>query len=193
MITVEKRLSYQKLSDLELITLYKQSEDQQVLATLYQRYSDLVFGVCLKYLKNVDDAMDAGIDIYEQLVKKVAKHEIENFKGWLHTLSRNHCLMKFRSEKNKRIVELPEDLMQIEEAVHLNSEMGKETQIKELEGCIERLNIDQRKVVELFYIQEKCYNEIVEETGIPWNTVRSQIQNARRNLKICMEEHVNKQ
>lgn len=193
MHTVEKRLPYQQLSDTELIALYKQSEDQQVLAILYQRYADLVFGVCLKYLKNVDDAMDAGTDIYEQLVKKVAKHEIENFKGWLHTLSRNHCLMKFRSEKNKRMVELPENLVQIEEAVHLNSEMGKEIQFKELEGCIERLNTDQKRVVELFYIQEKCYNDIVNETGIPWNTVRSQIQNARRNLKICMEEHVNKQ
>ncbi len=172
---------------------YKKTGDQVLLATLYQRYSDLVFGVCMKYLKDPDAAADAGLDIYEELVTKVLKHEIEYFKGWLHTLTRNHCLMKLRSQKNKRTVDLPDHLMQTEETVHLNGVMEKEDQFNRLEGCIEQLNPEQKKVVQLFYLEEKCYNDITSITGLEWNMVRSHIQNGRRNLKLCMEQHGKRQ
>ena len=56
---------------------YKKTSDQQPLAVLYQRYTDLVFGVCLKYLKEAELAKDASLDIYEELVTKVKKHEVE--------------------------------------------------------------------------------------------------------------------
>jgi hypothetical protein len=35
----------------------------------------------------------------------------------------------------------------------------------------------------------KCYNEIVSQTGMDWNRVRSLVQNGRRNLKICMDKN----
>ena len=183
------RSTYNQLPDQELVASYKQTADQHLLATLYQRYADLVFGVCLKYLKDADAAADAGLDIYEELVQKVLKHEIEYFKGWLHTLTRNHCLMKLRGQKNKRTIDLPENLMQMEETVHLNGILEKEARFTELEECLEQLVPDQKKVVQLFYLDQKCYNDIVSITGLEWNTVRSHIQNGRRNLKICMEQH----
>jgi len=180
---------YKNMADYELVALYKQTSNQEYLAVLYQRYADLVFGVCFKYLKNADAAADAGLDIYEQLVQKVLKHDIEIFKGWLHTLSRNHCLMQLRSQKNKYTVELPDHLMQLEETVHLNGIMAKEAHLNQLEGCLDLLKPDQQKVVRLFYLEEKCYQDISKETDLEWNKVRSLIQNGRRNLKICMEEH----
>jgi RNA polymerase sigma-70 factor (ECF subfamily) len=169
------------------VQLYKQHGDQRYLATLYQRYADLVFGVCLKYLKDSEAAADAGLDIYEELVQKLLKHEVTHFKAWLHTLTRNHCLMKLRSAKGKRIVELPEHLMQSDEAVHLNGVLEKEAHLTQMEKCLEQLNSDQQKTVRLFYLEEKCYNDIVAITGLEWNMVRSHIQNGRRNLKNCME------
>ncbi|MEO7309169.1 MAG: sigma-70 family RNA polymerase sigma factor [Chitinophagaceae bacterium] len=180
---------YKQLEDIELVLLYKQTTDQNLLATLYSRYADLVFGVSLKHLKDPDAAADAGLDIYEELVHKVLKHEIGYFKGWLHTLTRNHCLMKLRSQKNKRTVDLPNHLMQTEDAMHLSAALEKEGQLSRLEACIEHLNSDQKKVVQLFYLEEKCYNDITSITGLEWNMVRSHIQNGRRNLKICMDQH----
>ena len=181
--------TYQQLPDDELVQQYKQQKDQQLLAVLYQRYSGLVFGVCLKYLKDAEAAADASLDIYEELVQKVVKYEIDNFKGWLHTLTRNHCLMKLRSGKGKQTVELPEAVMQSEETVHLEEVMEKEANLTQLEACIDKLIAEQKQVVQLFYLQEKCYNDITTLTGLPWNTVRSHIQNGRRNLKICMEQY----
>lgn len=181
--------TYQQLPDETLVQQYKQLKDQQFLAILYQRYNGLIFGVCLKYLKDPEASADASLDIYEELIQKVLKYDIDNFKGWLHTVTRNHCLMKLRSGKNKHLVELPEHLMQIEETVHLNGVMEKEAHLTQLENCIEKLNSEQRQVVQLFYLQEKCYNDITQQTGLPWNVVRSHIQNGRRNLKICMDQH----
>ena len=182
-----KNISSGKLTDAELILAYKQSGNINVIGDLYQRYMDLVYGVCLKYLKNPENAQDSVIAIFEELPGKLQKHEVENFKAWLYTLSKNHCLMRLRSEKRQIVVNVDVELMQSEENVHLNGELDKEANFKKLDYCLGQLQDEQRKVIELFYLQGKCYNEIAELTGMEWNTVRSYIQNGRRNLKLCMD------
>jgi RNA polymerase sigma-70 factor (ECF subfamily) len=186
-VTFLKNISNNSLTDAELVLGYKAAGDLHVLAQLYQRYMDLVYGVCLKYLKNPEQAKDAVMQIFEELIEKLKKHEVENFRGWLYQLAKNHCLMQLRSRKNLRTVEVPPSLMQSEENVHLNGVLEKEENFKQLEYCLDTLSEDQRKAVQLFYIEGKCYNEIVELMGQNWNQVRSFIQNGRRNLKICME------
>ena len=182
-----KNISSGKLSDAELVLAYKQSGDVNLVGTLYQGYMDLVYGVCLKYLKNPENAQDSVISIFEELVTKLQKHDVDNFKAWLYTLAKNHCLMRLRSEKRQIVVNVDVELMQSEENVHLNGELEKEENFKKLDYCLGQLQEEQRKVIELFYIQGKCYNEIAELTGMEWNQVRSYIQNGRRNLKLCMD------
>lgn len=180
-------ISRGSLTDEELILRYKQSGDQNLVGELYQRYMDLVYGVCLKYLKQAENAQDSVIAIYEELTGKLLKHEVENFKAWLYTLAKNHCLMRLRSEKKNQTVNFDVELVQSEENVHLNGELDKEENFRKLDYCIGQLQSDQKRTIELFYLQGKCYNEIAEMTGLEWNKVRSFIQNGRRNLKICME------
>jgi len=185
-----KNISHNSLSDKELVTLYKESEDLSVLGELYQRYMELVFGVCLKYFKETERAKDAVMQVFEELVSKLKKHEVDNFRGWLHQVAKNHCLMQLRTPKNLKTVEFKTDLVQNEENVHLNGVLEKEENFKKLEYCIGTLTSEQQEAIRLFYLEEKCYNEIVEITGQEWNQVRSFIQNGRRNLKICMEKEV---
>ena len=189
-----KNISPTNQSDTELVLLYRNSGDLKVLGELYQRYMELVYGVCLKYLKDPELAQDAVMQIFEELVSKLKKHEVENFRGWLHQVSKNYCLMQLRTPKNLKTVALPPLLMQNEEDVHLNGVMEKEENFRKLEKCIASLPDEQRTMIKLFYIDGKCYNEIVEITGLEWNHVRSSIQNGRRNLKLCMEkkETINK-
>ncbi len=175
-------------SDAELVSLYRSGGDLTVLSQLYQRYMDLVYGLCINYLKDAETAKDAVISIYEELVVKLKQHEVSNFKSWLYTLSRNHCLMQLRKEKGKRTVEIADDFMQNSELPHLDEVKAKEVQLTSMEDCLEKLVAEQKTCVTLFYLQGKCYNEITELTGIDWNKVRSYIQNGRRNLKLCMEE-----
>jgi RNA polymerase sigma-70 factor (ECF subfamily) len=183
-----KNISHPSLTDKELVALYKQSEDMAVLGELYQRYMDLVYGVCLKYFKDPERAKDSVMNIFEELVSKLKKHEVDNFKSWLYQVAKNHCLMQLRTPKNLKTVEISPQLMQSEENVHLNGVLEKEENLKKLEFCLGTLSDDQRKAIQLFYFEGKCYDEIVEMTGQDWNQVRSFIQNGRRNLKNCMEK-----
>lgn len=185
-----RNISHTSLADQELVARYKESGDMSVLGELYQRYMDLVYGVCLKYFKEPETAKDSVMQIFEELVSKLKKHEVENFRGWLHQVAKNYCLMQLRTPKNMKTVEFKSELMQSEETVHLNGVLEKEENFKKLESCLGTLAEKQREAIRLFYLEGKCYNEIVEITGEEWNQVRSLIQNGRRNLKICMDGKV---
>jgi RNA polymerase sigma-70 factor (ECF subfamily) len=172
--------------DTALIEQYKTSGSLAVLGELYQRYMDLVYGVCLKYLREPEDAKDGVLNIFEELVIKLKKHDVDNFKGWLCQVTKNHCLMKLRKQKTLP-VNIDLSFMQSEENIHLDDELEKEENFKQMQYCLGQLNEQQRRVIELFYLNKKCYKEISEATTIEINKVRSFIQNGRRNLKICME------
>lgn len=159
-----------------------------ILGELYQRYMELVYGVCLKYFKEPERSKDSVMLIFEELVTKLKKHEVDNFRGWLHQLAKNHCLMQLRTPKNLKTVEFKTELVQSEENVHLNGVLEKEENFKKLEYCLGTLIDEQRECIRLFYLEGKSYNEIVDLNGLEWNQVRSLIQNGRRNLKICMDK-----
>lgn len=175
-------------TDAVLVARYQQSRDVAVLADLYQRYMDLIYGVCLKYLPDGEQAKDAVMNIFEELVQKLPNHQVDNFKAWVYTVAKNHCLMQLRSRKNIKITELSPVFVQTDENLHLNGVPEKEQQLQSMEYCLKTLPAEQKQCVELFYLQGKSYNEIVEATGFDWKQVRSFIQNGRRNLKICMEK-----
>jgi RNA polymerase sigma-70 factor (ECF subfamily) len=149
---------------------------------------DLLYAVCLKYLKDPETAKDAVMAIFEELISKLLKHEVSNFKGWVYVVAKNHCLMLLRSQRQMPLVH-DQEIMQLTENLHLNGVLDKEKHLVQLEKCMETLSPDQKQTVQLFYLQEKCYKEIAGITHTEWNKVRSLIQNARRNLKICMEKN----
>ena len=173
-------------SDQELIISYKETSDLSILAELYQRYMDLVYGVCMKYLKQHDDAQDAVINIYEELIEKVKKHQIEYFKPWLYQLSKNHCLMKLRKKKG-HLMEINDEFMDLQDDSHQELVFIKEQQFNKMDECIEGLKNGQKSSIKLFYYENKCYQEIAAITSTDVLQVKSAIQNGRRNLKICME------
>ena len=183
-----KNISSLSQTDAELVLLYRQTSDLKTLGSLYERYMELVYGVCLKYLEDTEASKDAVMQIFEEIVEKLKRHEVNNFKAWLHKLTKNHCLMKLRSMKNKKTVSIDISLMQSADEFHLNGELQKEEEFKSLGKCMQALSDEQKQAVELFYLHGKCYDDIAAETGADWNKVRSLIQNGRRNLKICMEK-----
>ncbi|MCF3108515.1 sigma-70 family RNA polymerase sigma factor [Niabella sp. CC-SYL272] len=178
-------------SDAELLDQFKLKGDQEALAHLYLRYSDLIYGVCLKYLEDAEDAKDAVMNIYEELGNKLLKHEVQNFKSWLYVLAKNHCLMILRAARKNITVNLDTQLVQSGDFSHLDDIIEKEEAFKKLEKCMKALPSEQEKTIRLFYYDNKCYNEIAETTGMEWNKVRSLIQNGRRNLKNCMDKNAN--
>lgn len=177
------------MGDNELIQHYKESGDLTILGELYNRYMALVYGVCLKYLKDREESRDAVMQIFEKLITSLREHEVAHFKSWLYVTSRNHCLMSLRTRKRKNFEEISAHLMESDAITHLDEEPEIESNLSKLEHCIEQLITEQKHCIKLFYMQQKCYKEIVQLTGFDDNKVKSYIQNGKRNLKICMEHN----
>lgn len=178
------------LNDKELIARYKRTGELELVAQLFDRYMPLIYGVCLKYLKNREESRDATMQLFEKLAETLNNHAIEHFKSWLYATTRNHCLMILRASKGKNFVEISDIHMETEVVLHPFEEPMLERNLIKLERCIDQLAGEQKQCVRLFYLKKKCYNEICTETGYEMNQVKSYIQNGKRNLKICMEKHV---
>jgi len=178
----------------ELLAEFRSGGDLEVLGELYSRYLHLVYGVCLKYLKNNEEAKDGVMQIFEKLIIEIPKHNIENFRSWLHVVTKNYCLMQLRSDRSEKekfsewlndpaiFMETVTDLHPLDEDDDLRSMDSA------LEDCIERLKVEQKKCIRQFYFENRCYNEIASYLGLNEKKVKSHLQNGKRNLKICLEE-----
>ena len=175
------------LSDRDLIYRYQKTRNKRFVGELYKRYSHLVYGVSLKYLKNVPDAQDNVMVVFEKLMSDLESTDVKNFKAWIHTVTKNQCLMKLR--KKSSLAGKEQNLETVEYALTSEPKEDvklKEEQFEQLEAAIEELKPEQRKCVELFFLEQTCYQEIAEKTGFSLKKVKSYIQNGKRNLKIIL-------
>ncbi len=181
------------LADNELIQKFHHTGDSDFLGELYSRYMHLVYGVCLKYLREREESKDAVIQIFEKLMTDIPDYEIRNFKSWLYVLTKNYCLMQLRSAKSrdKKFQSWqndPENFMESETFPHPLDEDSAALNLA-LKDCIEKLKEDQKKCVEMFYFDNKSYREIAGLTGMDEKKIKSLLQNAKRNLKICLDKN----
>lgn len=175
--------------DSVLIERYLQSEDLAVLGELYSRHAEMVYYVCLRYFKAEEKSKDAVMQIFEELIPKIGRQEIKDFPKWLYVVSKNHCLMDIRARKNKHEISLDE-FVEYPLKVHQEENYAdKEERLVIMERCIDKLPDNQKISIDLFFLNEKCYKEIVEMTGFSLKEVKSYIQNGKRNLKNCMEKN----
>ncbi len=183
------RPEYESLTDEELLQRYRDSGRMPWLSELYGRYASSVYGMCLKYLHNEQAAEDAAMAVFEQLVEKTRQHDIRQFRSWLHTLAKNHCLMQLRRAGQQREQAAAPDFMQSADFMHLPTE-GADGDEKQhwLKICLKGLQEAQRACVSAFYLEGYTYKEIAAYRGEPLGKIRSHIQNGRRNLRICIEE-----
>jgi RNA polymerase sigma-70 factor (ECF subfamily) len=179
-------------SDEDRLEVFSRTGDLEVLGELYSDYMHLVYGVCLKYLKNRDESKDAVMQIFEKLIIEIPKQRIENFRSWLHTVTKNYCLMQLRSDKSKQekfnvLINDAAFFMETSSVLHPIDENEPDLE-KGLADCIGKLKQEQKECIEQFYYGNRCDQEIGEVMGLDEKKVKSHLQNAKRNLKLCLEE-----
>lgn len=174
-------------TDEELLRMYCAKGELVYLAEAYKRYMPLVYGVALKYLKRPEDAQDAVMQLFEELIEKVKGSDIKAFKPWLYTCVRNYCLMELRKRNRNLSISLDDSFMEFCDDFHLTGTGENEEREKALRECIEALPEKQRISVNYFFLQELSYKEVEERTGFSLKNVKSFIQNGKRNLKLCLE------
>ncbi|MCH2230022.1 MAG: sigma-70 family RNA polymerase sigma factor [Crocinitomicaceae bacterium] len=178
-----KRKTYRKLSDKDLISIYKDKPATNIIGEFYTRYGHLVMGVAMKYMQNKFDAEDLTMVVFEKLPQKIETNDIKTFKSWLYMVTKNECLMLLR-KKGNRSTEITQEIESVEQ---LEEKKAKEIQIELLEDAIEILKAEQKECIKLFYLECKSYQEISVLLKRDIKKVKSAIQNGKRNLRINLE------
>ncbi len=191
MTFIFRKITSRKSED-ELLSEFSSSGDLEVLGELYSGYMHLVYGVCLKYLKDREESQDAVMHIFEKLITEIPKQNIENFRGWLHVVTRNYCLMQLRSEKSRNLKQRewtidPGNFMETGYEMHPIDRDEKDMD-EALADCIEKLKDEQKECIRQFYFESRPYSEIAANLGVDEKKVKSYLQNGKRNLKLCLEE-----
>lgn len=179
------------LNDAQLLEQFKKKNDSTYLGVLLQRYSMLVFGVCMKYLKDKTLAEDSTQSIFEKVIKEVVKYDIPYFKSWLYSVSKNHCLMELRKSPSKFNF-TNDDISTLEIQADQDDELELNEFIKNeknsiLETALQLIKEEQRECITLFYLNKKSYKEIEHITGLSFLEIKSHIQNGKRNLRIIIK------
>jgi RNA polymerase sigma-70 factor (ECF subfamily) len=185
-----KQLEFDRQLDLLQIREFRKTGNLEILGNIYAKYMHLVFGVSMKYLKNKEAAKDAVTQVFEKLTIEAVRHEIVHFRNWLYVVTKDHCLTELRkqnleddqfsnwAEEEKKIMESGFEIHPIDELDRLG---------EALYDCINKLSLQQRDCIDLFYLKKKSYNEIASLMKYDEKSVKSYIQNGKRNLKICLE------
>ena len=183
---------YHDITDQQLLGNFYASQDNKWLGILLERYTLLLLGVCMKYLKNEEEAKDSVQQIFLKAVTELNKYRVEYFKSWVYMVAKNHCLMKLRDRQGKIPAELTEKLTAAADTmIDTNALWENDKTLDLMSQSLKELNPEQRHCVTLFYLDKKSYLEISEQTGYSLLQVKSYIQNGKRNLKILIEKKLN--
>jgi RNA polymerase sigma-70 factor (ECF subfamily) len=184
---LNRRSYLRKLSDEDIISLYKEKQWSSCIDELYQRYSHLVFGVCLKYVKQIENAEDITLTLFTSLTQKLLQHQVQHFKSWIYVSARNSSLMFLRA--NKKSEELMQDDHLFDESEFLLAEKHQTDELLDnLSAVFDELKKEQKLCIQLFYLEKKSYEEVAQLTHYTLKEVKSHLQNGRRNLKILLEK-----
>ncbi len=178
---------YNHITDNELLSNFYADNNQEWIGILLQRYTLLLLGVCMKYLKDETEAKDCVQQIFLKVLTEVPKYRIDYFKSWLYMVAKNHCLMRLR-DKDKSVKELSNNSNFTHNETDKQDLLQNEQTFDLLEEAIGELSLEQKLCITLFYLQKLTYQQIADRTGYSLMQVKSYIQNGKRNLKILLEK-----
>ncbi len=183
---------YNHITDQELLERFYEDHNNEWLGIVLGRYTLLLFGVCMKYLKNEEESKDAVQQIFLKAITELHKYRVDYFKSWIYMVARNHCLMKLRNRPGKKPLDISEQSIAAPDESQGKKMMHeKEEALQMMETALQELNEEQKLCVTLFYLEKKSYQEIRDSTGFSMMQVKSHIQNGKRNLKLLFERKMN--
>ena len=181
------RSPHTRLTDQEILRHFYADHNNEWLGPLLERYTLLLYGVCMKYLKNPEEARDAVQQIFLKAITELHKYEVSYFSSWLYMIAKNHCLMLLRNpRRGVPVDQVAEPVMEVEEPDPLKNE----NLLMELAEALQHLNTEQKICIRMFYMEKKSYQAIASKTGFSLLQVKSYIQNGKRNLRILLEKKI---
>lgn len=179
---------FHHITDQELLERFYADRDNQWLGILLERYTLLLLGVCMKYLKNEELARDSVQQIFLKAITELHKYKVEYFKSWIYMVAKNHCLMQLRDKPEKNVIEITDKISVQHDEPDFDTLIKTEKTYEYLGISLKKLNTEQQQCISMFYLEKLSYQQISEKTGFTLMQVKSHIQNGKRNLRLLIEK-----
>lgn len=184
----KKKKQVDERTDEYLLQMYRKTGASIYFEELYDRYIPLVYGVCLKYLENIEQAQNATIRIFEDLLLKIQSLDIVSFGSWLNSVTKKHCIDVLKSQKTESLVDLDESVEQIN--ISLTEYEANENYESAVEHCKTELEEKERTILESFCFENMSYADISKSLNMDVKDVKSQVINIQRNFKSCIQKRL---
>ncbi|HXB97655.1 MAG TPA: sigma-70 family RNA polymerase sigma factor [bacterium] len=173
--------------------------DAAAFDSLVERYQRKVLGLCLRHLRNYEEACDQAQEVFVQVFKHLPDFEgRSSFSTWLYRVCLNACYNRGRywKAKGRGAVTSLDGLLERKEGGPDSSGLLRDKSkgalealqlsedLAQLRQAMDALDDDHRKVVDLVDIEELSYDEAAKVLDLPLNTVRSRLSRARQQLKV---------
>lgn len=185
---------HEHITDEQLLNNFYNDRNNHWLGILLERYTLLLYGVSMKYLKDEDEAKDAVQQVFLKAITELHRYPVQYFKSWLYMVAKNHCLMRIRQKQGKLSANVPdEQIADINDPLEKHQHVEKDQKLQLMSESLDELSREQKQCVTLFYLEKKSYQQISEESGYTVMQVKSYIQNGKRNLKLLLEKKIRNQ
>ena len=164
--------------DAEVCRLLAAGERDRAFERLLTAYRGRVYRLALSYVRSPADAEDLAQEAFVRLWRALPLYDGRaSFSTWLYVIARNACLSELRRRAARPTAPLDGD------AVDPAAPMGSAVDHRlECEQLVESLDEPQRRIVRLFYLEDRSYEQVATMLDMPINTVRSHLHRARKRL-----------
>lgn len=167
--------------------------DQQSYSMLVERHQNLVFTICLRYVKSREDAEEVAQDVFVKAYRSLADFKGQSkFSTWLYTITTTTCISFLRKKKlevhsldNEKVFETADN---IDSGMSAN-QIEQKSKVNMVNEAIKLLSPDDAQIISLFYKGEQTLEEIATILGKEPNAVKVQLHRARGRLKEKMEKY----
>ncbi len=177
--------------DLNYIIKGCQAGDPKAQRYLYVLFKDKMFGVCLRYADNYNDAEDIMQDGFVKIFEKVGQFRFEGaFEGWIRRIMVNTALEKYRQQC--RVININDTIKENNNITTHYNEINSEISAQELMKLVQGLSPKYRLVFNLYAIEGYSHKEISEILNISEGTSKSNLSRARSILQDKVSKYFNR-
>jgi RNA polymerase sigma-70 factor (ECF subfamily) len=173
------------MDDKDILGLLEVRQYDRAFAPLLKRYKDKVFRLAFSIMHNETQAEDVTQDIFVKVWKGLpGYHGGASLSTWIYTIARNACLTEIKRRNRHPTISLQEP--ELETAADcipaLQSESPGAGAEMDVEMLLAKLPENYRRVITLFYLEQKAYEEVARLLGIPLGTVKTLLFRAKKEL-----------
>ncbi len=170
------------VSDAILLQRYARSRDAEAFAELVQRYAGLVYGTCLRVLRNADDAEDVAQECFLELARK-AGIITTSLPGWLHALARSRAIDTMRKASVRRHYEEQAMTEEHEEDVPTWTQIAPY-----IDEALAALPEEVRLPLLLHFFEGRTQAQVAKALGVNQSTVSRRIEKGLAELREHLRE-----